>query len=400
MARKAKSTHWVDEFIDFQMGATESMDFQTFKPFSHLQFHPLFSKEWCDWIEEMIDESAKKGLAAKEAHKLINGACILMTQFFFTSIDVKTAGLPFERRRKIMEWFDSLYRQYRKIKTYDRTKNRVHTQAEVDAIMKEAEFNAGEPETAKLLGKIVNAGYHLTNGIYTDIYMDNAFQYYGPYDSKQIRGNQTFIIKEFNHLKPLMLWPEARSFPANNITIYCVYEDVKFRIDGIASHSIYEGDVVKGLKKWAVKVDGEFVPHANKLIGLYEQLSFRSQEQWIKLISLDFEQLKQKGLEMRCYAFRNLRLKLGLDPGPSEGMKNAVKGKPYADKKYWKIPNGPKKNADYWRKMLDYREEFSPGIKAKLFYKRKAPQKRTSGMKLSRTPAFAVLKNHVFFHRQ
>ena len=351
---------WIDDFIDAYFAATGTMDFATLQPFSNLQFHPLFAREWCVWLEETIQAMEEEELSASEAHKLITGPSEAGDQLFFTLLDLKSGCLPLARRKSIAVWLNSLILPWRESDSYGTKSNMVHRQSEVDALVSELPFQAGTPDLARVLGRVVNAGYALTDGLYSDMYMGNAFEYRGPYYSKHLKKNQILVVKHFQNLMPLELWPQSRGFPADEITIYCVYENVGFSVDAISCHSVYKGDPIKGLKKWAVKADGDFISKTNHLLDLERKLGIASEEQWARVMGLNFEELKQRGLEWRCYVFKKLRKKLGLDWRPSKKMCDAVKGKAFADEKYWNFPRQAAKRKEYMKNLLDYRNDAHP----------------------------------------
>jgi hypothetical protein len=353
-----KFDRWQVQLAHLPINWASSMDFQTLQPFSHTQFHPLFSREWCDWVMEIVVEIEKGKIEWDEIYKYTDSPSESLDNFLFTCLDMKVAHLNKENRERIARLFNSIIVGWRGNDAYNRKVNKIHTQKEINGLIGETQFNGGNPETAKLLGKITNSAYHLTNGLFSDIYMGNAFEYRGPYKSSKLKSSQILVIKNFMNLKPLSLWPNARGFPADKIQIFCIYENVDFWLEGITCHSQYRGDPIKGLKKWALKVDGEFVSDMGRIINLHEKLALLSQEQWIKLISLDFETLKQKGLELRCFFLNRLRRRLGLKEGPSEGMKRAAIGKPYADAKFWKEPKDKAKRQMHWKKLLDFRKDY------------------------------------------
>ncbi|MBI5224440.1 hypothetical protein HY989_01065 [Candidatus Micrarchaeota archaeon] len=352
-----RSSNWQEEQTAFYRDLTAEMDFKTLKPFSHLQFHPLFAKEWCEWILEICTEIEKRKMPPSDLHKFVDGPSETLDNLYFTLLDLKSAKIPLKDRKKIALFFHSIIKSWRGRDAYNRKANLIHSQLEVDSLLRGIPFLKGNPEIAKLLGKITNSGYQLVDGLFSDIYMGNGFEYFGKYKSDLLGKNQILVIKSFQNLKPISLWSNARSFPADRVKIYCIYENVDFWLDGVTCHSQYRGDPIKGLKKWALEMDGEFIGGMNHAIGLNKDLSEICQEQWITLLALDFEHLKQRGLEFRCFFLNRLRRHLELVEGPSGAMRKAVKGKPFADEKYWKIPKNSNKRREYWKKLIDFQEE-------------------------------------------
>ena len=108
-----------------------------------------------------------------------------------------------------------------------------------------------------------------------------------------------------------------------------------------------------------MEADGKYL-NGEKIAKLEQNFAENAVGQWKRLASLEFEQLKRKGLQMRCYVFKRVFEKLKMDWKPGEEMKDAVKGKKFADENFWKVPKEERENSIYWRKMLNPRENFYP----------------------------------------
>ena len=171
----------------------------------------------------------------------------------------------------------------------------------------------------------------------------------GAYD---LGENKILVIKHFEDLRPSLLW-ETKA-PCKRLTIYCVYNEVKFMCDAVSCHSQYEGDPIQGLKSYLVEVNGIPVTDHQEIGKIKDRIELLAVEQWKKLIQQDREELKRKGVFMRCYVFKDLFELVGMDWKPAPEMLEAVKGKKFA-MTIWNPP--PENQGEYWRKILDPTEE-------------------------------------------
>ena len=161
------------------------------------------------------------------------------------------------------------------------------------------------------------------------------------------------IIKQFQNLKPIELWgSKVDDLLSNKIKIYCVYKDVKFSMD-VTSHANFEGDLINGLKYFAVEMDGRLISDFSEIRQTTEKIGLKAMEMWQTLTSLDFESAKVKYLEQRCYNYVNLCRKLGLDWKPTKEMLEVVKDKSLA-KNFWPVL-GAESGTNFWRMLVDPR---------------------------------------------
>lgn len=333
------------------------MDVGTLEPMNCFMFHPLWSKEWIEKIEKAIQKVAEEKISLKALARTISGPTHLRAQLLFLLLDLKCARIEKERRLKIANFFLNLLLAKATDDPYGWKSNKMHTPGEIKELAKKIKFNPGREEAAKLLGRLYTAAYHLINGLYTDFYTDFGVECFGEYSVEELGDGYTSVIKQFNDLKPELLWPDLKS-PCKKLVIYSVYKDVKFTCDAISVHSVYEGDPIKGLVRWAVEVDGKFIDSIEEIKKLKESFEALSIEQWQKLTSLGFEELKKKGLVMRNYTFKKMFDELGMAWQPDEKMSLAVKNKPWIEEDYWGMPKSQEK--EFWHKLMDPEIDFYP----------------------------------------
>lgn len=354
-----ENASWVDDFVSSYDKAIHDMDWDTLRPFSFLQFHPLYASQWRSKIISLLDACKNQGISDADLAKLGWDAGIWRDQLFFLSLDMKSARVPVEKRLAVFEFFNrgilaSVFRDH-----YGKNSNIGHKQSEVSAMLREYPWHHGNPEHARQLGKLYSAAIHLVHALYGDIYTGYSADNFGPYDvSRKYGKGHILVIRKFRDLKPLDVWPRVDSFPCKSLWIYTVYSGVSYSCDAISCHSIFKGNVLEGLVDWSVRADGDFVVSPAAISALTDDLMPLAVGQWQRLTSLPFEEAKQKWLELRCFIFKALFERAGLDWRPSDEMRDAVRGKKLAPPSYW---NAPATNARaFWRKMLDPRLDFYP----------------------------------------
>jgi len=343
---------WVDDFLDAVDKGFRDMDLSTFEPINCLDIFPLYAKEGVRRILRIIENTSSYDM--KDLAKRMPSPSVIRVEVFLALIKARLAGVEKEKLIKIAEFYNSLLRSWCLEDYYAKEgKNIVHTKEEIKQFVKN--LKTAGPEIAKELGKLSNACYHLAYGLYSDNNPQICYENFGPYDvSEEFGEGYILVIKQFQNLKPLDLWgSRVEDLSCGKVKIYCVYKDVKFSIDA-ATHTNYEGDVIKGLKYFAVEIDERLVDGLSEIRKVTEEIGLKAIEMWEELTSLDFEKMKVKYLEQRCYNYINLCKKLGLDWKPSLEMLEAVKGKELV-KDFWPEFSVPEDEIKFWREMCDPR---------------------------------------------
>ena len=357
MARTSPA--WLDGFVGSYLAAAGSMDFGTLRPFSWLQMHPLYASEWCERMSGLVGGFEREKIGVEEFAELNLGTGVWRDELGFILWDLKSARIPREERLRIVEPFNTAILASTFADPYGFTSNIQHSPEQVRRMLHEIPWQTGEPEHARLLGKLYTAALHLVHGLYGDIYTGYSADNFGEYDASPKYGkNHALVIRHFADLKPLEVWPGAEGVPCKTLDIYTVYRNVRFTCDAISCHSVFEGSVVENLVDFAVSVDGKFVDSMASLQALKDDLAEHAIRQWRELMRKDFEDMKQAGLTQRSYVFKPLYELVGMDWRPTKAMRQAVKGKPFADEKYWGSPKRNRKS--FWRKMVDPRIDFYP----------------------------------------
>jgi len=106
-----------------------------------------------------------------------------------------------------------------------------------------------------------------------------------------------------------------------------VFRGVKFKCEIIGMHSIYEGDLINGLTKYATSANEQLISGSDgvqQLNSYFENLA-TGQSQIYDDMSHD--DLVNKVLEWLCYQFVGLFKMASMDWRPTDEMRKAIAGK-------------------------------------------------------------------------
>ncbi len=346
---------WIDEFLDAVSSGLASMDFSTLQPIDCFDIFPLYAKQGTDRILKIINTATVYN--PNKITPLLHSPSVIRAEMLLTLIKAKIAGT---NKKDLLRLATFYYSFLQSICPQDpfalQGTNCIHSQNEIKLYL--SNLTPATPAIAKELGKLSSACYHLAYALYSDINPQICYDNFGPYaisDVCDIYGkDHILVIKQFQNLRPIELWQEKISdLPYNNITLYCIYKNIKFSVDN-ATHTHYEGDIINGLISFAVQINGILINDLSQISNATNIIGTKAIHLWQTLTSLDFEQAKIKYLKQRCYNYIGLCTFLNIDWQPTTEMLHAVKDKPLA-KDFWPIIEDPQKSSLFWRELIDPR---------------------------------------------
>ena len=325
-----------------------SMDEDTFQPFGFAQIDPIYAREWMELYAFPLMERAEKSvIPLKEQALGFHSASHLRSTLLFDNASVSWAGVPRNTRERCFAFYSKLLHTVCNEDPFAQKKNVIHSDQEIRNFF--AHMRNGNPEIARSIGRLSNACYNLSYGLYFEMFPSLVYENYGPYDASSLFGpGHTMLIREFNNVQCPEIWEQTRNFPYKKILVVAVYKDVDIQVDAI-THLITKGDLLHGLKKAQVWVDGKVISF-EMLESVIQTIEKKAIEMWQNMKKIDREEQKQKYIWVRAFSYKPLADRLGIDWRPPSAILEKVKNVPlitYTKPITW----------DYWRLLFDPREE-------------------------------------------
>lgn len=312
----------IDDFLTAEESAWAGMDHRSFENIANLfEYDPLMALQQVETrIMPMIEGVARQALSFRDVARCLHNPSSIRAAMLFDLMTVKIARSGIPAYLEVFRFYDSALRAICLEDPYAKDgKNIVHSQEEITVKM--AKNEPADAGIARSLGKLANACYSLSHGLYSDMYPQLVYENYGPYYQKD---GTLRIIKTFGNLKPVDLWPETTSIPYESLELCVHMEGVSMTMDA-TSHAVYVGSQVDGLRSWSCTADG-------KKLSLDDIDALRT---LIEVSAIDiFQKTKQFSLEERklffcrqkAYSCKKIFEALGMDWQPSEKVLNAMRG--------------------------------------------------------------------------
>lgn len=246
-----------------------------------------------------------------------------------------------ERFREILDFLIDILKTLVKEDIFAYKSNIAHSPKEIKGILKDTQWEMGNPDVARELGKLYNSLASLVFALYRDFFPQDSHEIFGPYDASEKFGEgTTLIIKYFPKIRPVELWPEIKNLKHSKVKIFQVYtKNVTFECELIGMHSIYKGSLIDNLVAWAVMADDKFIDNIETIKEMSNYFAEAAVRQSIVYDKMSNEELKQKALEWLCYQFVYFFKLADMDWRPTKEMVEAVKGKKVPER--FEMDTGP-----------------------------------------------------------
>lgn len=343
-----------EKLVEAYKQAFSTMDSETFQGVTDYSvLDPLIAESWADKVLGIIKQTKKLGLDFYEIGNLLHTPTAIRSLAFFDLFMASHANRPKEDKMEIAEFYINALRAVTIEDPYClEGSNKIHQEEEIAAFAMQT--LPATPEIAKSIGRLVNACYHMGYSLYGDMNPQLVYENYGPYITNKDGQEYSVVVKEYKNMKPLEFWPETSKLPIDKITIVCLYQNVKFSIDAI-THTNYDGDVINGLKHYAVFINGALVVKS-EIEKATTHLEKYSSFLWHIFKSFDEPQFKKIYLYQKAYNYIHLCERLGLDWRPSKHIIDEMQSKPF---KKWPDFKSSKERDDYMLRIVDPATDFS-----------------------------------------
>lgn len=320
---------WIDEYTKAIHQAFSNMLPCGWGPINVIEVVSCLNGSLVAKVYEAIVKLKGKGVQAAEVAQTFSNPSTFRTAIWYLSQDYAGADpKPKQQAREVLDFLVEALQSWVKEDLFAMEKNVAHSQEEIDQILEETKWQGGNPKDARELGKLYNSVASLAFALYRDFFPQEAHEIYGPYDVSSMFGDNTILVmKHFPKIKPTELWPQVADFQYEDVKILQVFRNVKFQCEVIGMHSIYEGDLMNGLVKYAVVANGKPIAELEDIKELNHHFEQLATEQSQMYDDMSHDELVNKALEWLCYQFVNMFKLAKMDWRPTEQMQRAVKGK-------------------------------------------------------------------------
>ena len=321
-----KYPEWIDEYAKSLHNAFKNMFPASWGPVDVFAVVGALNGTFIDKVHEAI-QNVNNEPVDKLAKCFSCPSTIRVALLFLVTEYHHCKNKDKEKFKEVAEFLLKILNHIMKKDVFSYSSNIVHGKEEINELVNGVPWKAGNPRDARELGKLYNSCAALSCSLYRDFYPQESNEIYGPYE---LSSDTILLIKHFPKINPVELWPKF-NLKYKDIKIYQIYKDLKFKCEIIGMHSIYEGNTINGLVKYAVEVDGKFVD-IEEVKRLAEEIAEIATKQAVIYENMNQEELVKKVLEWNCYQFYQLFKLANMSWKPTKEMLEAVKGKKFPER--------------------------------------------------------------------
>lgn len=329
-----KYPKWIDEYSKAFHNAFKNMIPGSWGPLDIFVVIGFLNGSFFSRLHEAITKIKEQNISIEEVAKSFSCSSALRMAVFWVILEYQFSDPKNKSQcREVVDFLMEALEQSMQKDLFAYESNVAHSQEEIEKILKTVSWADGDPKIARELGKLYNSLASLSFALYRDFFPEESNEVYGPYDpSSKFGPNTLLVIKHFPKIKAVELWPQMKDLKNSDIKIFQVFENVSYKCEAIGMHSLYEGDLINGLRKYAVVVDGEYQNDIEKIKELSDYYAEVATKQSQAYNDLSKEELKEKVLEWYSYKFFNFFNLIGMDWRPTKEMLDSVKDKDVAER--------------------------------------------------------------------
>lgn len=326
MVKKEKYMSWIKEFSKSVSNLFKGQVLEGFQPIDFNHFFPLWYDLWITNIAQVIKKLNLQTKHFDEIKKILPPPSNIRS--IFTKIIPSYYANPTKNKddyKLVTNFFARMLKEACPKDPFALKSNPVHTNSEVNAIIKNLKWNEANPQYARKIGQLITATGSLVHGLYNDVVTDLGWEVYGPYF---VESDKTFLIRHFPNLQPKELWNKKFLASVKEIIIYTIYENVDWTISLVGCHTTSKKESpVLGMKKFAVYADGKKL-NTKDINTIIDELIIKATNTYTEIHKLDFEKLKLLIMKQECYQLKLLFDKAKINWRPTSEMIKRVKNKP------------------------------------------------------------------------
>jgi hypothetical protein len=277
-------------------------------PLKPKQLFPYIDMDQCLDLWTKFQELKKKGVTTKEIavtigrpslvrHLIANVACTGLKVAETLNIGDITRG---DQTELVKNLIDILYEMTPDDPLCESGTNRIHTPQQIDDIINKTDWQETDEEKRKSIGTLNVDLVTLTWALYWPYFPSIGYETYGPYP---VGHRGTLLVKDYYHLKPKLIWPEAVKIPFEHITLYQIFDtrDVQLTFSNriVSQTNLFQTDSF-----YAGVVDGKTVTDPKTVEAIAEQMATEAKNQTARVNDLtDVEKVK-KGAQLSYYSLK------------------------------------------------------------------------------------------------
>lgn len=329
-----KYPQWIDEYAKAFHNGFMNMVPTSWGPVDGLALTSYLNGTFLDKLHKAIEKIHSKKYPIAEVAKTFSCPSTLRVAFYLLIWEYQNSEPKDKIKfKEIAEFIVKVIETMTKKDTFAYDSNIIHSKDEINQIIKNTDWVEADAKRAREIGKLYNSLSALVFALYRDFFPQDSHEIYGPYSVADNFGDSAILlIKHFPKIRPVDLWSETKSFKYSDVKIYQIFKNVKFKCDIIGMHSIYEGDLINNLIKYAVIVDGKVKNDIEDIKSLSDYFAEIATEKSTIYDNLTKEELAKKFLEWECYQFFNFFRLAEMDWRPTEQMLESVRSKDIPDR--------------------------------------------------------------------
>lgn len=329
-----KYPKWIDEYAKAFHNAFTKMVPISWGPIDVMSLIASLNSAFISKVYEAITKVKNQGYKIDKIARAFSCPSVLRPALFFLTFEYQNSKPQNKAQfKEVVEYIIEILSYLTKKDVFAYESNIGHRDEEIEFILKKTDWQNGNREIARELGKLYNSLASLVFSLYKDFFPQDSHEIYGPYDASKKFGKKTILlIKHFPKIKPVELWPEIKKLKYSDVKIFQVYRNVKFKCEAIGMHSIYKGDLINNLVSYFVAVDDIPQNSVRKIKELSDYFAEIATKQSMVYEKLSKEELKMKALEWECYQFFEFFKLAQMDWRPTEKMYEAIKDKDVPDR--------------------------------------------------------------------
>lgn len=315
---------WVDDFAQARYRSEVDSSPLSWGPIDSFVLPKFYEDAFANKLYQAIGILEQKKVSKEIVARSFSTVSALRTGISFLTADYAwTRKKDKEKFRKIFDYLLDLLKIRVPKDIFSLNSNLAHSTAEVEQILQEVQWGEANKEVAQLIGRLNVSLASLVFALFGDLYPQDSNETYGPY---YLAGHETLIIRQFPEIKPVELWSNTKDFKYSNVKVYLIYQRIQFRTSFIGMHLVSSGDVISGLKRYAIQIDDRWFNSEKEIKNLTEYFAQIAVEQSQILEKTDFEHLKIKALEWVGYKYKGMFELAGMDWRPGQDLLAKIKG--------------------------------------------------------------------------